>query len=205
MYVPEAFQKKDGDELTRFIRENNFGILFSGLDGGLQANHLPFLFEASAGGPGLLRGHMAKANPQGRTLGAGEEVLVVFQGPHAYISPNWYEMPQRVPTWNYTAVHVYGRYQTLGGLEPTRQSLKDLVDAQEGSMKKPWKMESLSEEFVEKMVAQVQAFEIEITRLEGKWKLGQNHPKESRQKVVEALKREGGFFQKAIADLMGKD
>ena len=206
MYVPEAFKKEDPAQLTEFIQKNNFGILFSGMSGNLQASHLPFLIEPNSARPGslVILGHMAKANQQWQTIGPGEEVLVVFQGPHAYISPTWYETPNTVPTWNYAAVHVYGHYQPITDGQETQRILKALVNFQEASFSPPWKMESLSSEFIEKMKAQIRSFKIEITRLEGKWKLNQNHPEERRQKTVAALRKLGGEQNLNIANLMEK-
>jgi transcriptional regulator len=205
MYIPDSFKKEDPAKLAEFIQKNNFGILFSGLPGNLQASHLPFLFQADTVRPGFLHGHMAKANPQWQTIGSGEEVLVVFQGPHAYISPTWYEAPNTVPTWNYAAVHAYGHYRLIEDATETQGVLKALVDFQESAFEKPWEMDSLSAEFIEKMAAQIRAFKIEITRLEGKWKLNQNHPKGRREKTIEALRKQGGEQNLNIANLMDKD
>ena len=112
MYVPEAFALKERAAVHRVLRELNFAVLVSSGDGGLTATHLPFLLDPETGAKGTLLGHMARANPQWRDLGHcradGRDVLVVFAGPHGYVSPNWYGDDPAVPTWNYQAVHVYG-------------------------------------------------------------------------------------------------
>jgi transcriptional regulator len=206
MYVPETFKKDDPAKLIEFAQKNNFGILFSGMSGNLQASHLPFLIEPDPARPGyqVIFGHMAKANLQWQTIGPREEVLVVFQGPHAYISPTWYETPNTVPTWNYAVVHAYGNYQPINDGQETQRILKALVHLHEASFSEPWKMESLAPEFIEKMTVQIKAFKIEVTRLEGKWKLNQNHPEERRQKTVAALRKLGGEQNLNIANLMEK-
>lgn len=107
MYVPTSFREDHPEKLHEFIKSYSFGTLFSDTEGGLQASHLPFLLDEKMGTQGVLAGHMAKANSHWQSL-SGQEVLVVFQGPHVYISPAWYEEPETVPTWNYVAVHVYG-------------------------------------------------------------------------------------------------
>ena len=112
MYIPAAFAETDLTRLHDFIEQNSFGLLVSQVDGLPFASHLPFLLERTAGPHGTLVGHMARANPQWREAG-GQTALAIFSGPHAYISPTWYEAEQVVPTWNYTAVHAYGRVQII--------------------------------------------------------------------------------------------
>src|SRR4051794_35885289 len=112
MYVPAHFEQTDLATLHAFIEDHSFGLLTSMLDGRLFASHLPFLLDRQAGPFGSLLGHVAKANPQWRQL-AGQEVFVVFSGPHAYVSPTWYEAEHVVPTWNYVAVHAYGRCRLI--------------------------------------------------------------------------------------------
>jgi transcriptional regulator len=202
MYVPTAFKQDDPGKLAQFIQKNNFATLFSGMSGNLQASHLPFLFKLSVGKLGTLVGHMAKANLHWQTIGPGEGVLTVFQGPHAYISPTWYEADNTVPTWNYAAVHVYGHYRSIQEPDRLRQILKELADLQEAALSPPWRMESLSKDFIDKMIGQIVGFEIEVTAMEGKWKLSQNHPEERRKKAIEGLRRQGNANSGAIADLM---
>ena len=202
MYVPEQFKQEDPDLLTAFIQKNNFATLFSGISGNLQASHLPIQLKPSLGKKGSLWGHMARASQHWQTIGPGEGVLTVFQGSHAYISPTWYGAENTVPTWNYTAVHVYGLYQPVHDPEKLKLMLKELVDRQESFLTPPWKVESLSPDFLEKMIGQIVGFEIEITDIQGKWKLNQNHPKERREKAARALRKRGGENNRSIADLM---
>jgi transcriptional regulator len=201
MYIPAAFKEEDPQKLMDFIKSHNFATLVSGEKNYLQASHLPFLLDEGRGKFGFLRGHMAKANSHWQSIGS-EEVLVLFQGPHAYISPTWYEAEDTVPTWNYAAVHAYGHYRPVQDEKGLQQILRDLTQKHEAAMPNPWNMDTLSPAYLEKMCQMIVGFEIEITRLEGKWKLNQNHPAERREKVVKALRKQGSPQASQMADLM---
>jgi transcriptional regulator len=198
MYSPEYFKVDDPEKIYSFIRRYSFGILVSN-NGSLQASHLPFLLEESNQDKVVLISHMAKANDQWKSL-ENQEVMTVFNGPHAYISPAWYEAKEVVPTWNYAAVHVYGKYVPITDEQEWKSVLDKMVRFYETSSKK-WSLDSLPEDFFEKLKHMTSAFKIEINRIEGKWKLSQNHTEERREKVIHHLER-GGFNEKAIADLM---
>ena len=202
MYIPRAFEVKDREKLFAFIQANSFGILFSQSNGQSCATHLPFLLEADSGSNGTLWGHFARANPHWQEIGG--EVLAVFTGPHAYISPTWYEAENTVPTWNYTAVHAYGHMTLIQEQEALLQLVQDTAHFYEASMPTPWQFDS-SQEFYRKMVGGIVGFKIEITRLEGKWKLNQNHPLERQQKVVKALQDSKDQNEQAIAALMSEN
>jgi transcriptional regulator len=201
MYTPSSFQEKRPEKLYEFIRSYSFGTLFSGVEGSLQASHLPFLFDEKAGSQGILTGHMAKANPHWQSL-SGREVLVVFQGPHVYISPTWYEEIETVPTWNYVAVHVYGQYASVMDESKLMQILEKTVGVYEAPMPRPWDMKGLPETYLRKMINGIVGFEIVVNRIEGKWKLSQNHPEGRRQKVVRALEKQGKPNASEMAKLM---
>lgn len=201
MYVPPSFREDQPEKLHEFIKSYSFGTLFSGAESNLQASHLPFLLDEKAGTQGILTGHMAKANTHWQTL-SDKEVLVVFQGPHVYISPSWYEEPETVPTWNYVAVHVYGKYVSVTDENKLWQILEKTVGVYEAAMPKPWDMKELPEAFFEKMLKMIVGFEIPISRIEGKWKLSQNHSETRRQKVVQALEKQGKPNGLEIARLM---
>jgi transcriptional regulator len=202
MYVPTAFRESDPTNLFDFIERNSFGLLVSTAGGEPFATHLPFLVERGAGPIGSLVGHMARANPQWREL-ADREVLAVFSGPHAYISPTWYAAENVVPTWNYIAVHAYGRCRLVEDGEALTRILADTVATYERTMPAPWTVDT-GTEFFEKMARQVVGFRIEIGRLEGKWKLSQNHPRERRERVMEALARSGDEQAREIGRMMEK-
>jgi len=200
MYIPVAFAETNQAKLYDFIEENSFGLLFSQVDGEPFASHLPILLDRQFGPPGCLIGHMARANPQWQQA-HGQTVLAVFSGPHAYISPAWYEAENVVPTWNYVAVHAYGKMQVIEEAPALLRIVKDFVSFYEGSMPQPWKMPGDSD-FVERLLRQIVGFRIEITRLEGKWKLNQNQPEERREKVVLALQKQPDEDSQAIAAIM---
>jgi transcriptional regulator len=200
MYIPTAFIESDLAKLHDFIERNSFGILTSLQDGVPFATHLPFLLDRRTGPQGKLIGHMARANPQWQQAG-GQTVLAVFSGPHSYISPTWYEAEHVVPTWNYVAVHVYGQLQVIEDPDGLLRIVEDTVQTYEQSMSQPWSLGGV-DTFVERLLAQIVGFRINIDKIEGKWKLNQNHPVERRQKVVKALHERKTENATAIADLI---
>jgi transcriptional regulator len=202
MYIPAAFAETDRTQLHTFIERNSFGLLVSQHDGLPFASHLPLLLERDAGPNGCLLGHMARANPQWEQAG-GLTVLAVFAGPHAYISPTWYEADQVVPTWNYVAVHVYGQLQIVADSQQVRQIVEKTVHVYEQPQARPWLFAG-STAFAERLLAQIVGFRIPIERIEGKWKLNQNHPVERRRKVVRVLEGRSDENSQAVAALMSE-
>jgi transcriptional regulator len=196
MYVPPHFAVDDLPTLHEFIDRHPFGLLISQHDGAPFATHLPILFE----GPALLLGHVARQNPQWRQL-AGQQVLCIFNGPHAYVSPTWYQSEKVVPTWNYLAVHVYGRARLVEDPDSIVALVAKLTDRFERDMPVPWTFDP-NEPFVRKMATQIVGFAVEIERIEGKWKLNQNHPAERRRGVIAALRQQGHEDAREIAELM---
>ena len=200
MYIPAAFVEPDLTKLHDFIEQNSFGLLVSQVDGLPFASHLPLLLERTTGPHGTLVGHMARANPQWRDAG-GQTALAIFSGPHAYISPTWYEAEQVVPTWNCTAVHVYGRVKIIEDEDALREIVQGAVRVYERAMPRPWSFDP-SSTFVERLLAQIVGFRIEVEKIEGKWKLNQNHPAERRKKVVRALRERTDENAQAVAAMM---
>ncbi len=200
MYVPAAFAQSDRKVLLDFLRQHSFALLVSQFDGEPFATHLPLLVDEAPPPHGQLIGHMARANPQWKQLD-GQDVLVVFSGPHAYVSPTWYEADNVVPTWNYLAVHAYGRCRLVDDDVELATILENYVTTYERAMPAPWQLDSRSE-FVRKLALAVVGFRIELTRLEGKWKLGQNHPAERREKVAAHLAASSDAEAQAVAKLM---
>jgi transcriptional regulator len=200
MYLPAAFAEPDLARLHDFIEQHSFGLLVSQVEGLAFATHLPFFLERTAGPHGTLVGHLARANPQWREFG-GQIALAIFAGPHAYISPTWYEAEQVVPTWNYTAVHAYGHVEVV----EDRRSLLEIVQRSvrffEGAMPRPWSFDPASP-FVARLLAQIVGVRIEVEKVEGKFKLNQNHPAERRQKVVRALRERSDENAQAVAAMM---
>jgi transcriptional regulator len=200
MYIPAAFAETDLNRLHDFIEQHSFGLLVSQVDGLPFTTHLPFLLDRTAGPHGTLICHVARANPQWREA-AGQVALAVFSGPHAYVSPTWYEAEQVVPTWNYTAVHAYGRVEVIQDKAALLEIVQKSVRVYERAMPRPWSFDPAST-FVERLLAQIVGFRIEVEKIEGKFKLNQNHPAERRQKVVRALAERGDENAQAIAAMM---
>jgi transcriptional regulator len=203
MYNPPAFQKDERSKLFDFIQKNSFGILITQKEGKLEASHLPVLVQPDFGKQGGLLGHMAKANPQWNGL-TGEEVMMIFQGPHAYISPSWYGTPESVPTWNYVSVHAYGRFIPITDETEIGEILGNSVAFYESAFSQPWDTGKLPGDYFKKLLKMVVGFRIEVSRLEGKWKLSQNHTVEKREAVVKAL-QQGGHDSREVAKLMKEE
>lgn len=199
MYIPKAFHETDTTELHKFMGEYGFAMLVTNGQRGLVASHLPILVDASQGPLGTLTGHFARANEQSTDI--GQDALIIFSGPHTYISPTWYEAPNTVPTWNYVAVHAYGVLEPVTDRNDLTRILSELTTKYEQPRQNPWAYDG-STEFHQKLMDGIVGFRVEITRLEGKWKLNQNHPPERRKKVIQALQQVGGENQLAIANLM---
>jgi transcriptional regulator len=189
MYIPAAFAEYELAALHDVMEQNSFALLVSQHQGQPFASHLPLLVDRQAGPHGTLIGHMARANPQWQSA-AGQEVLAVFSGPHAYISPTWYEIDDVVPTWNYVAVHAYGPLALVDEPGAVRDIVQQFVHTYERSKPTPWELKA-SNNYVDRMLSQIVGFRIPIARLEGKRKLNQNHPAERRLKVVRALRERG--------------
>ncbi len=200
MYLPKHFAETDLGRLHAAIETYSFATLISTADGVVQASHLPLLLDRDEGPCGTLVGHMARANRQWREA-AGEQVLAIFSGPHAYISPAWYDDAEVVPTWNYVAVHAYG---TLTPIEETQELARIVartVRHYESGREQPWQLDERAE-YIGRLLPQIVGFRIPLDRLEGKWKLNQNHPPARRQKVAQALASSAREDDRAIAALM---
>ncbi|WP_259754648.1 FMN-binding negative transcriptional regulator [Pseudomonas sp. GCEP-101] len=193
MYVPAHFEETRSDELHRLIREHPLGILVTGHDGLLDANHLPFELELAGETP-LLRAHVARNNPVWQEAD-GEEVLVIFRGEHAYVSPNWYpskhEAHRQVPTWNYQVVHVRGRLKVMDEERFVRGVVGRLTRTHEAGEVKPWKMSDSTPEFISGMLANIVGIEVEISEIVGKSKLSQNKEDRDRLGAAERLEQLG--------------
>ena len=200
MYMPPAFAESDLTKLHDFVEQNSFGLLVSNVDGLPFASHLPFLLERDTGRQGTLVGHLARANPQWAEAN-GHGILAIFSGPHAYISPTWYETDEVVPTWNFVVVHVYGQVQIIEDEPSLLQIVQRSIRFYEHGMPRPWSFDA-STTFMKRMLGQIIGFRIEIDKIEGKWKLNQNHPVERRRKVIAALRQQGDENSRTIAALM---
>ncbi len=198
IHIPQHFAEHDLARLQALVRAHNFATLVSAHEGGIQVSHLPFLLDDKGE---MLRAHMARANPQWRSFSPEREVVVIFHGPHHYVSPAWYASHPSVPTWNYAVVHVQGRPTLIDDRERLAALVRELVTRHESPSPKPWKMD-LPADYQDKMLSGIVGFEIEITRLEGKFKLSQNRPVEDRPLVIEELERLGNDDALGVAALM---
>lgn len=201
MFIPKDFKVEDQQKILEFIQDNSFGILFSQDDEGPHATHLPFILSQKDK-PELI-GHIAKANPQWKTL-HGKKVLVVFSGPHSYISASWYKEKRNVPTWNYVAVHVQGTIEIINEETELLSILHQSVDFYEKDFENPWKMDN-EPETVSRLLNGIIGFRIRIDSIEGKWKLNQNKSTDNKKEVIKNLRKLDIYDSHSIADLMEKD
>ena len=201
MYLPAAFAQADPETLAAVIADYNFGTLVSAGAQGLFATHLPFVADPARPRE-LLHAHMAKANPHWRDLAEGAQAMAIFQGPHAYISAAWYATRPKVPTWNYIAVHVYGRVRLRTEPHEILETLALTARHQEAGRAEPWRMEDQPEPFLAGMARGVVALELAIDRIEGKFKLSQNVARADQEGAIAGLMREGDQASLATAEAM---
>lgn len=202
MYIPKHFEEKDRAKLVSFMKEYNFGTIVNSAKKRYWATHIPFLVEESAGDV-ILWAHMAKANPQWANFKPDEEVLVIFQEPHSYISPKLYENKVSVPTWNYIAVHAYGIPKLLQSNEEKIALLEDSFKIFEASYKDQW--DTLPEDYKIDLLNGITAFEIRVTNIEGKFKLSQNRTEGDRERIIGKLSSSSDKLLTDIAKYMKKD
>ena len=206
MYVPPHFVEDDKAALHRAIRETRLATLVTLGSEGLEASHVPILLDEGEGTYGTIRGHLARANPQWRRASAETPALVMFLGPDAYVSPNWYatkrETGKVVPTWNYLAIHAYGRVEFFEDAERLRAIVTSLTQRHEGRREKPWAVSDAPEDYIQAQLRGIIGFRLPIDRLEGKWKHSQNRPEADRRGVIEGLEGEGGALESTIAQRM---
>ncbi len=184
MYIPEHFRVEDRAAALAFIRANPFAILVSSTNDVPFATHVPVVIREDADHL-VIRGHVAKANPHWRYLQEQPQCLMIFHGPHAYISPSHYDTREVVPTWNYGAVHVYGNARTYSASEDLLGMLSDLIPTFEAAYSEQWA--SLSEPYRTRMLSHIVGFEIAATKVEAKMKLSQNRTREEQQHVIDSL------------------
>jgi transcriptional regulator len=195
MYLPTHFEERRPEVLHALIRQAPLGLLIAHGDTGLQANPVPFHLDAARGPQGTLCAHVARANPLWREA-RDTEVLVVFQGPQAYVSPNWYpskaEHGKAVPTWNYVTVQARGRLRAIEDAGWLRSFLGTLTAAHEAAQPRPWTLDEAPPDYIDKMLGAIVGLELELSSLVGKWKVSQNRPLADREGVADALAAQGG-------------
>jgi transcriptional regulator len=188
MYVPDHFAMNNLSAQHDLIDACDFGIVVSQGADGAFATHIPLMLKRDEGKFGTLYGHVARANPHGKLFGG--EALVIFSGPHAYVSPTWYsDRTTNVPTWNYAAVHCIGSPQALDGRQ--LEHLGEMVERYEGARVNGWSIDELKTQMRESLPRGITSFRMPIVRIEGKAKLSQNKPRAERERVIEGLKAAG--------------
>jgi transcriptional regulator len=197
MYIPKSFAVSDVETLYAFMRAHNFATMVTQHDGQMTATAIPFMIDSERG---VLKAHLARANGQWKQFGSSES-LVIFQGAHAYISPTWYGEHPSVPTWNYTAVHVYGVPQLIEDDATIQAMLRALVENHEHGRAPEWEM-NLPEDYMQKMVKSIVVFEIPMTRVEGKFKMSQNRSEADQVSVMTNLAASHDALDQQTADIM---
>jgi transcriptional regulator len=200
MYIPDHFRVTDRDAVFDFMQAHGFATVVTEHGGEPFASHLPLLVDRGAGANGTIIGHLAAANPQWMSAD-GQTALVIFSGPHAYVSPRWYAEPNVVPTWNYTTVHAYGRWETVDDPAAVKQIVADTVKFYEAGLPEPWPLD-VDAQLVDGLVKQIVGFRIVVERLEAKFKLNQNHSQARRERVIAELSKSERDDPRAIAALM---
>ena len=198
MYSPAYNQVENHVEVVAFMRANNFALLVTGTGGALHGSHLPVLVHERDGKIALDM-HMARNNAQWKEFFDDEEVMVVFSGPHAYVSPRWYEEQERVPTWNYAALHAYGIPRLVSDKQKKHESQRRLVAA----LDPRWlpKFDALRAEYVDMMLEGIVNFEIPVARLETRWKLSQNRSRREQELIAAQLAKSADSAERALAAL----
>lgn len=199
MYIPNHYVEEDTQKLAAFMKAHSFGVMVNIVNGKPWGTHLPFVVTEKEGKI-ILTSHMARANDSWKELSNGQELLVIFQGPHAYISPSLYEKKQNVPTWNYIAVHAYGKPRIISDHNEIISVLEAMILSYEEAYFAQWK--ELSQDYVSKMVKGIVAFDIEVTQLQGKYKLSQNKTQLEQRNIITKLEKEDDSTISGVAGFM---
>ena len=206
MYIPAHFEEPRTEVLHELIRARPFATLVTLSAGGIEANHVPLLLFPDPAPFGTLRGHVARANPLWRETSGDIDVLAIFHGPDAYITPSWYatkaDTGKVVPTWNYAVAHAYGRLRPIDDAAWLRQLLAALTERNEAALPEPWSMSDAPDDYIDKMIGGVIGIEIPLTRLIGKWKVSQNQPAQNRAGAAAGLRRGGSDEALEMATLI---
>ncbi|NRG44292.1 FMN-binding negative transcriptional regulator [Bacillus sp. CRN 9] len=200
MYIPKYFKIDDEEVIYDFIEKNGFATVFSQHNGEPYATHLPLMLNESKN---ALFGHFARPNDQWKDID-DQQILAVFQGPHCYISPTWYETTKAVPTWNYVSIHIYGKMEIVEDKKVIYNSLNDLVNKYE-SIDSIYNLDNVESSFIEGMSKGIVAFKLKITKIEAKAKLSQNHPVERQKLIIKHLEDTPQQDNIQIASLMKRN
>ncbi len=207
MYLPSHFEQPDAAALTAMVQQHPLASVVWTSPTGLTAEHLPLLWDRgdADGALGTLRGHVARANPVWRDAALGE-VLVVFHGPQAYVTPSWYASKAAtakvVPTWNYAVVHLHGRLRVIDDASWLRTLVGRLTDTHEAARPERWQVDDAPADYVAQMLRAIVGIEIEVTRMQGKWKASQNRTADDRAGVAAGLDAQHADAARAMAALV---
>lgn len=201
MYTPGSFREQELSKLHALMRRYSFAVMFSQHEGVPVATHVPFLVDETRGENGTLIAHIARANPHWKMFDKDTEVLVVFQGPHAYISPSYYVDQETVPTWNYAAVHVYGTPLLVHDPAALRPMVNALVEVHETAIHSPWDRR-LAEPEMDIDLQAIVGIEISIRRIEGKYKFNQNRSLDDQKGVIHALEHSHDPMERDVAAII---
>lgn len=200
MYVPKYYKVDNPDEVKDFINANGFAMLVSQVDSRLWATHVPLILDADPHGKDILTGHLSRANRQWKKFHSEDEVLAVFLGPDAYISSSWYDH-ENVPTWNYIAVHVYGRIRIVEG-ELLMEQLGKMVVKYEAGLENPVSLRTMSKDYLAQEIKGLVGIEIEITEIQAASKLSQNRDEKNYERILAGLVQKGDRDSLRMAELM---
>jgi transcriptional regulator len=206
MYIPPSFAEHDLDVMHAFIEAHPLGALVTASRNGMFATHLPLVLDRGLGAHGTLQGHIARANPHHELAADGIEALVLFTGADSYVTPSLYASKavhgKVVPTWNYVAVHAHGTLRFVTEPAALRRHLEQLTARHEATRPRPWSIDDTPDGYVDKLLAAIVGVEIEIARLDGKWKMSQNRPAEDIDGVIEGLGASDDPRQREVADVV---
>lgn len=205
-YLPGHFRQTDADALEALMRAAPLAVLVTQGQGRMHVSHLPLHYEPQPDAPGILHGHLARANPQAQDYDPAVEAIAVFTGPDAYVSPSWYPSKRTggkvVPTWNYAAVYAFGRLEFHDEAVVKRLVVSGLTDVHEAGRAEPWSVDDAPEEFVQAQLEAIRAFTFHIGRLEGKWKMSQNRLPADRAGVLAGLESASDARNASAAEVM---
>ena len=201
MYIPSYYKENDFHTLLEFVRAHPFAVICSSGAGGLMATHLPFV-ATERDQRMFITGHMAKANPQWKDLEAGASPLLIFQGAHGYVSPARYAKKENVPTWNYMAVHASGKVRIIPEKEEKLRILEEMIKSFEPGYSEQWN--TLPQTYVDGMLSGIVAFEIEVIKLEGKFKLSQNKTEAEKDAIISGFSESADPVEQKLAEEMAR-
>jgi transcriptional regulator len=209
MFLPPVFREQRNEVIHDLMRAHPLATLVVNTAGGLCANHLPLVLHEELGERGILRGHVARPNPVWRDMENGHPALAIFHGPQAYVSPGWYpsksDHGRVVPTWNYMVVHAHGLMSAIEDKDWLKAHLETLVARHETGRDPAWALNDAPENYIARQLNGIVGLELDIARIEGKWKVSQNRPKQDRLGVIEGLENESGQDASAIAQAIPRD